>query len=603
MLSLARARGTALALSSVSVVACITSVSDVPSHVLTNPSDPTQTIATTPSTEATCGTICDALISDYGVPLNLKDACVFECVGGFAQVPDACYELVACVAKHTLCEGADISPTCAEKAGDCFALWSLANGSCRGCWQPSRTVHGKQIVTYLSEGTPPADPRPEDFSNDTIAALLPSASAEPYRFPGTGNADGTYSIPNVPGCGVWIQVGTTYTWAGNNDVDTSYNFPGRRNGVIAGPMTTYEVDVQNLVGWTQEDWLEIFTPQLGNSASSFLGIDPSVVGAIDSGSTSYHWSIDLNGGALADALQHDVLYVAQLPTQTLPNGTLVRTVDRAARLADFSPKNGVMNPLVVNLEPVPPSRQVHLDYRLSSFLQFSADFNPAGKLGTDINPMPGSPPATTGMVDIWTHPGRPRVGATAELALVEHPGSTEDIPPLDVSFGTPYGADWGIDLATSTLWTVPLKDRHQKDFFAFEGINTMVPLDKQGSEPLTARIGPPRNIRINGQSAWTAQDGQTLTPRFEWDPPALGTPTKYEVVVWQLGLKPNPRGSVAANLEIPTLPGANEPAIRSFVLPTGILTAGNDYYFTIAAMDTANERMDDGTVVTSEYRP
>ena len=188
-----------LALSSTSMIACITSVSDVPSHVLTNPSDPTQTLATTPSTEAICGTICDALILDYGVPTNLKSACVFECAGGFEKVPEACYELVACVADHSLCDGTDVSDDCATKAGDCFAVWSLANGSCRGCWQPSRTVHGKQIVTYLSEGIIDRS-QPEDFSNQSIVALLPSASGEPYRFPGTGNADGLTRLQRS-GCG------------------------------------------------------------------------------------------------------------------------------------------------------------------------------------------------------------------------------------------------------------------------------------------------------------------------------------------------------------------------------------------------------------------
>lgn len=583
------------------VVGCIASVSADPTSVLTNPGDPSQTLATTPSTIAVCGTICDALIADYGVPSNLKDACIFECAEGFAKAPDACYELVACVADHSLCTANDISPACAQKAGACFAQWSLANGTCRGCWEPSRTVHGKQIVTYLSEGVPSADPRPEDFSTSAIAALLPSSGSEPYRFPGTGDPDGSYTISNVPGCGVWIQVGKTYTWAGNGDVDTSYVYPGRRNAAIAGDGTTYEIQAQNLVPWTQGDWLEFFVPQLGNFNGGFWDIDPSAGMQIKDGATSYLWSYQAGNAALVDPAQHDVIYFAHLPATARPDGTLVRTVRRAARITDFAPKSGMPNAVTANLVDVPDRFVAHIDFRLSTFHAHTADLHPASQLG----PGPDAAVVPTGTVDIWTHPGRPRVGATAELVLIDNDTLKSDLAPFDVSFGSPYGADWGIDAAANVFWNVPLHDRNNKTFIAREIIGITAPLDRQGASPYEARLSPPRNVRVNGVPGATIQNGATTTPRIEWDPPAVGAPTAYRVELHKLVVFAGAqgRGEIVATFDIPTLKGATSPAIRSFGVPPGLIVAGTDYYFDVTARDTSSERDDTADVITSEYRP
>jgi hypothetical protein len=94
-----------------------------------------------------------------------------------------------------------------------------------------------------------------------------------------------------------------------------------------------------------------------------------------------------------------------------------------------------------------------------------------------------------------------------------------------------------------------------------------------------------------------------VTPRIEWDPPALGSPTDYEVAVWQLGVTPNKRGKMFTQFRIPTLPGQSAPALRSFVFPPGILSPGNDYYFTVIAHHRVDEQDDEAAVATSEYRP
>ena len=62
-----------------------------------NPADPSQSVSTTTVTVKVCGTICDALIADYGVPPGLRADCVWECANGFESSPDGCYRLVECI--------------------------------------------------------------------------------------------------------------------------------------------------------------------------------------------------------------------------------------------------------------------------------------------------------------------------------------------------------------------------------------------------------------------------------------------------------------------------------------------------------------------------
>lgn len=568
------------------------------STTVKNPADPTQTVATNTATVKVCGTICDALIADYGVPASLRADCVWECASGFKSSPDDCYRLVECIADHTLCSGKDISAECIAKSGACLGTWGLANGSCRGCWQPSRTVHGKQIVTYVSENG--SDPRPEDYSNQTIAAHLPGAGGTEYVFPGSGNADGTYVIPNVPGCGVWIQVGTTYTWSGNADVDTSYTYQGRRNAVLAGPGTTFTFQISGMVPWTQNDWFEFFIPQLGWYQGGFWGIMGDNQPPVPDLATSYTWPLGAEGFALPDASQGDVIYFTQLPTKMLADGSLLRTADKTLRVDNFTAQNGVDNPLPVNLtDTVGAVLSAHFDWRRSSYA-FAADLHPSSVQAGDPSNLVFIEPDVVALI---TFPGQANIGSSAELALFQPPFGTADVPPIDLSFTNPYPASWGIDVWAGLQWVVPLHDRVGNSFYGIEIVLGTQPLALSGTNPLAARLGPVKNARVDGQSAFGPIASTSLTPTISWDPPALGTPQRYSVVVQAMSDPKLKRGRSVATFVIPAAAGASGPALRSVTLVPGVLQAGTDYYFRIEAESDADQHVDSAGVVTSEYRP
>lgn len=595
-------RGAVVIVAASAVVACISKVDADPDTVLTNPNDPSETVSTTSNVVSICGTICDALIEEYGVPADLRSACVYECAVGFDRAPEACYQLVSCVADRSLCSANDISAPCLERAGECLPHWSLANGSCRNCWQPSRTVRGKQVVTYLNETTPSSVP--EDFSKLEIAALLPRAPLSPYRFPGTGNADGTYSIKSVPGCGVWIQVGTTYTWSGNADVDTSYSVQARTGFTVGAPGTAAVITAIGLVPWTDEDWFYLFAPQVSTFNAYLPPYDPGDVDFyIPPGSTGATFTIDLSSQGLPEEAKKDTVFLHQLSAKPGPAGSFVRTVTRTARLTDVTIADGQQNARDVTLSEIVPNKHHRLEFKRGSFEALQGDLHPASQKGF----APGFQPK--GSLSIWGHPGRERVGATGEIVLIDRDSQDGDIPPIEVDWANPFDASWGIDLYAGVTWFVPLTDRNGVLFRGGEEVSVTEPLDRWNGGAVVPRVSPPRNVRIDGRPATTAiaDPNLSLTPTITWDAPSLGEPERYEVIVRSL-VKGNPAfprtGTIVASMIVPRLPGQTAPPLKAVTLPPGILQRGTDYHFTvIASVRKTDERNDVAAVATSEYRP
>jgi hypothetical protein len=121
-------------------------------------------------------------------------------------------------------------------------------------------------------------------------------------------------------------------------------------------------------------------------------------------------------------------------------------------------------------------------------------------------------------------------------------------------------------------------------------------------------VSPPKNVRIDGRSAFEAQQGATLslTPTITWDTPTLGEPERYEILVHELTGRLNRiiDGPVVASIVIPRLAGQNAPALHSVRIPPGILKRGSDYSFQIAStFRKIDERIDDAVLATAEYRP
>jgi hypothetical protein len=99
--------------------------------------------------------------------------------------------------------------------------------------------------------------------------------------------------------------------------------------------------------------------------------------------------------------------------------------------------------------------------------------------------------------------------------------------------------------------------------------------------PMTPALSSVQNPKINGKDFFEAQGNVGLTPTLSWDPPALGTPSRYSVRIRRLRRNPqDPTTTIAANVGTVFTPST------SLTIPPGVLQPGAVYAFRIRAFQS-----------------
>jgi hypothetical protein len=132
--------------------------------------------------------------------------------------------------------------------------------------------------------------------------------------------------------------------------------------------------------------------------------------------------------------------------------------------------------------------------------------------------------------------------------------------------------------ATREVVVPPGYTTHEYSFLNF-GPCQMWTARPTGGGPLGAAIGVPRNVRVNGLPVEGAMiTGVGETPTLTWDPPSLGTPTEYRVVV---------HGLRGASIVLP-------PEVRSFTVPPNLPTTTSHLVVITAYSGGIDGRRQDG---------
>ncbi|MCU0686000.1 MAG: hypothetical protein MUF34_27770, partial [Polyangiaceae bacterium] len=114
------------------------------------------------------------------------------------------------------------------------------------------------------------------------------------------------------------------------------------------------------------------------------------------------------------------------------------------------------------------------------------------------------------------------------------------------------------------------------------GFFVIAPAAELNGAPLAPVVGLARNVTFNGQPApvGALTPGVGLTPAIAFEPPTLGTPSSYRVIVNQVVLDRSNAGTEFAygvSIANVTLDGT------ALTLPAGILEAGTTYYLQVEA--------------------
>jgi len=174
-----------------------------------------------------------------------------------------------------------------------------------------RTLSGTAIDTYYTTSGTTLVAR--DLSTTTIAAWVPDGSGGYTSYPGTGKADGTFTIPMLPTGACYVQFGTNYYWTSASTLDLGTDVGGRVDATAPSTETHTIFNVTGMTPWQDGDDLQWFS---ANSAAYDeleldFAVQPTVGSTVLSNEDAY-WVANLS-----DTTKGDVPYVTHLPFHTV----------------------------------------------------------------------------------------------------------------------------------------------------------------------------------------------------------------------------------------------------------------------------------------------
>lgn len=335
-----------------------------------------------------------------------------------------------------------------------------------------------------------------------------------------------YVVPGGPEGDYLLRFNDTYLWTDARQVELRHTMvqrPSLEWSVPAG--TALDLRVSGLEPWQASDLLRLSAPNGStpsedmrlSTAEDFGGTLPTP------GVTGFNVRV-ARFLSLLDGTKGDSLWVQQLSESGGLDGGQPFT--RVVR--------GFHQPAV----PLAPGRATALDVALTGGAERTVTFSVDG--AAFATQLEATHPAAEGLRSLnWAIGARPgaepfaRLGSHPELAF----GSTSiDLPlaPYTVSFLDAFPEHWRrvAHVSSSTRVRLTSGGASYVGTLFVQRADTLEAWVEAGT--LAPRLGPVRNLRINGQGASAELTGVGATPLVSWDPPELGTATRYFVEVTPL---------------------------------------------------------------------
>jgi hypothetical protein len=467
----------------------------------------------------------------------------------------------------------------------------------------ARTISGTGATNYIT--TTANTMIVIDYSSVPIEALVPDGSGGLTSFPGTGTPSGTFSIPSVPFGLYTLHVGSNYVVTTSSTPDLSTFAEGRSDVQPIDPSqlssTIINVGLGSLAPWQTGDMLEFFAP---NANDYVFGLDQlATSGTPQAGDTSLNLSFDATafvfggvGANLIDANKGDITYLTQLSQQFSDCGQLSGCssipyigLNRAYQTSLFTLAANTTNTFSTFTPPNGPgdsftdlssgSSSISLEMKTTQFAALLSGFNPGAANCASVTTVDQEPFcfANIGISDIPNAPtGSPYgfYGATADLLILQLPPGGPDVMTGSMSYGDPFLAGILARLFTvqyGSLVPAIAPGATRPTFFSNE-ILWVTDVSTAAAGPIVPSLSAPQSIAVvptgGGASAnfYSDQTGVGSSPTISWSSPAIGTPTLYQLNIYQLT---NVNGGTRRHL-VASLFTSN----TSVTLPN-LLTAGN----------------------------
>jgi hypothetical protein len=383
----------------------------------------------------------------------------------------------------------------------------------------------------------------------TAAVFIDQTTGAITTYPGSCKADGTFRIVAPPSIGTYyIKLGTS--WFETNKrtgIDLSSAHLGRSD-LASVTSASVSVDMTNMAPWATGDALFAFAPNNGDVVG--LSFAPAASATTVQGTQA--WT-----GSKVDAAKGDTVQLLQLGVHQTGSGLPYQTLDRAFSAPALTLANNATSTISgAFTTTTTTSQQIRVNN--ASFNAFATSVNPNVTTRTFDGTMYASPSTDT--------PRSPSLFAfTASGAGV-----------ASMNFGTmslvdPYPAAWQRLVRIQEAYVVP---------YTLNGVNGAVnaiasrilPASAADTTIVDAILGPPTSPKFDTVDAFTATHISPVV-KVNWSAPTLGTPTDYEVQVFEVTID-----GIALKFTSVIKLTTKQTAIR---IPAGVLLGGRQYVFSI----------------------
>lgn len=428
-------------------------------------------------------------------------------------------------------------------------------------------VTGTAIDIYV---TSQEERVPRDLTGASMEAWVLTADGGFTAYPAMRARDGTFEIPGVPEGPYYLNLDGRHIVTSARTLDLGTRIMGRRTQHRIATSASLTFDVQGMIAWQPNDFLELYAPDAGAAFSSlqrFSGTPPA------DGATTLDITTDYRGAELPMAIDSSAGDKAFL----IHNASLVSTEDvpyqalgAIAHLDPFSLADGGAATARGTFDLVPQDRQRIIDWRTTAFTSLIS------------NAMPGEAESFSNNLIGFVNVDESLSYSLPMLFSVTEPMNAD--VRVTVSYGNPFPSAWKEKVRVS----VSGFQQHVmggRSGYSFAGAGFEVSADDLSSVAIQPMLGAVQNLRVAGSDGAGVITGLPANPVVTWDPPALGTADSYVVAVVRFV----PDGSRLVRRTSATFFTAG----TSVTLPGNILARGEPHYLRVRARshpDLAFER-------------
>jgi hypothetical protein len=407
--------------------------------------------------------------------------------------------------------------------------------------------------------------------------LVPQPDGTFVTYNGVSDGAGGYVFSNIPKGTYYLKNGSGYIVTDARAVDVGYDILGRADaqklpGVYSAQL---QFNVSNLAPWDSNANFQVASGELDMYGVSYPTTAPAAGGTT---LVAANWMDSLMGEMPKfEAARGDRAWVNQVSTfdaGTLPadGGTLTYSaVSRSTYLTPFS-FDGSQSIIVQGAMTDPPDTVFPIEWRVPSFVGQATTVHPQA---TSSYSYLYVMPAAHGLANGW-------IGYSGELLTLRLPSTyTQDLVRR-LSFGNPFPSSWGLVGEVQHTFRIPVQVAGYSTYYNSASIYHMDQLDKLIANPVSLRLSPPRDLTLDGLSAYSSRLVGSASPVIGWKPPAVGTPTAgYYIRLYKY--MPGSGTALSRRAMAGFYVG---PSVTELRLPPSVLEPAQNYTLEVSAIAT-----------------